>query len=96
MGVYHFSGLPTDEYTLKLFSPGFKSLTVKSIHILESEQKSIPTLQLEVGSMADCGGHACLTIFGSCRREIILVISAEKHQDRPRADGGKESTDSWR
>jgi len=59
-GVYHFSGLPTDEYTLKLFRPGFKSLTVKSIHILESEQKSLPTLQLEVGSFADCGGHAVL------------------------------------
>src|SRR5262245_10760145 len=59
-GVYDFSRLPTDEYTLKLFSPGFKSLTVKSIHILDSEQKALPTLQLEVGSMADCGGHAVL------------------------------------
>jgi hypothetical protein len=59
-GVYHFSGLPTDEYTLKLLSPGFKALTVKSIHILESEQKSLPTLQLQVGSVADCGGHAVL------------------------------------
>jgi hypothetical protein len=59
-GVYHFTGLPTDEYTLKLLSPGFKLLTVKSIHILENEQKSLPNLQLEVGSMADCGGHAVL------------------------------------
>jgi len=59
-GIYHFSGLPTGEYTLKLFSPGFKSLTVKSIHILESEQKSLPTLQLQVGSNADCAGHAVL------------------------------------
>jgi Carboxypeptidase regulatory-like domain len=59
-GVYHFSGLPTDAYTLKLLSPGFKSLTVKAIHILESEQKSVPTLQLQVGSVADCGGHAVL------------------------------------
>jgi hypothetical protein len=59
-GIYHFSGLPTGEYTLKLFSPGFKSLTVKSIHIMESEQKSLPTLQLQVGSIADCGGHAVL------------------------------------
>ena len=59
-GIYHFSGVPADEYTLKLFSPGFKSLTVKSIHILEREQKSLPTLRLEVGSMADCGDHAVL------------------------------------
>jgi hypothetical protein len=51
--------LPTDEYTLKLLSPGFRSLTVKSIHILESEQKSLPTLQLQVGLPA-CGGYALL------------------------------------
>lgn len=56
-GVYHFSGLLTGEYTLKLSGPGFKSLTVKSIHISEDEQKSLPTLQLEVGSVG-CGGHS--------------------------------------
>jgi hypothetical protein len=59
-GKYHFSGLPKDEYALKLVRPGFKWLTVKSIHVLESEQKLLPTLQLQLGSMADCGGHAVL------------------------------------
>jgi hypothetical protein len=59
-GVYHFSGLLSDEYTLNLSSRGFKSLTVKSIHISEDEQKSLPTLQLEVGSVGDCGVHAAL------------------------------------
>jgi len=56
-GAFQFSGLPTDEYTLKLLKPGFKLLTVKSIHVLEGEQKSLPALELRV---ADCGGHALL------------------------------------
>jgi carboxypeptidase family protein len=47
-GAYHFSTLPADEYTLKLSMPGFRSLTVKSIHISESEQKWVPTVQLAV------------------------------------------------
>src|ERR1700735_2266286 len=51
-GTYSFSGLPPDEYMLKLLSPGFSTLTVKSIHILECEQKSLRDLQLEVASMA--------------------------------------------
>lgn len=59
-GVYHFPGLPADEYALRLFSPGFRSLTVRSIDISEREQKALPVLQLEVGSVADCGGHAVL------------------------------------
>ena len=95
-GAYHFSGLPTDEYTLKLLSPGFKSLTVKSIHILESEQKSLPTLQLQVGSLADCGGHAVL--------DYIRFLPSADHFGNlggsiridQGTDGGKESADSWR
>lgn len=59
-GTYGFSGLPADEYTLKLSLAGFNSLTVKSVHIAEGEQKSLPTLELTVGSVADCGGHAVL------------------------------------
>jgi hypothetical protein len=56
-GVFRFSGLPADEYFLKLGSSGFKSLTVKSIHISEGEQKSIAALQLAVSG---CGGYATL------------------------------------
>ena len=55
-GVYRFSALPADEYTLKLFSMGFQSLTVKSIHISDGEQKSIPVLELTVGGM--CWNHS--------------------------------------
>jgi hypothetical protein len=56
-GVYHFSMLPTGEYTLKLSIAAFEPLTVKSIHILEGEQKLVPALQLEVVSVG-CGGRA--------------------------------------
>jgi Carboxypeptidase regulatory-like domain len=70
-GLYNFSGLPKDEYTLKLVSSGFKSLTVKSIRVLENEQKSLPALQLEVGLMADCGGHAVL--------DYIRFLPSENH-----------------
>ena len=59
-GTYRFSGLPADEYTLKLGSAGFSQRTVKSIHISEGEQKLLPSLKLSVGSVADCGGHAVL------------------------------------
>jgi hypothetical protein len=59
-GVYHLSGVPADEYTLHLFSPGFASLTVKSIHILRSEQRLLPTLRLHVASVGDCSDHAVL------------------------------------
>ena len=58
-GGYDFSGLTRGDYTLKLFKPGFKTLTAKSIHILDDEQKSLPTLQIEVVSFG-CGDHAML------------------------------------
>jgi hypothetical protein len=60
VGSYRFSAVPSGEYTLKLQSPGFRWATIKSIRILEGEQESLPTLRLEVGSVADCGGHAVL------------------------------------
>src|SRR5208337_4459810 len=52
------SGSPSGEYTLQLFSPGFKKLTVRSIHLSDGEQKSIPPLRLQVGSISGCGRHA--------------------------------------
>lgn len=62
-GSYRLSGLPADKYTLNLSSPGFQELTVKSIHISDGEQKLMPVLELLVGSLADCGGHAALDYF---------------------------------
>jgi hypothetical protein len=56
-GVYRFTGLPAREYTLKLLSPGFQSLSVKSIQILDSERHSLPPIELEIGV---CGFHATL------------------------------------
>jgi hypothetical protein len=54
MGAYHFSGLPAGDYTLKLLCPGFKYLTVKLIHVLDGDRKSLPDLQLEIAASA-CG-----------------------------------------
>jgi hypothetical protein len=54
-GEYHFIGLPPGEYTLKLSQVGFRSLNVKSIHISEGEQKSLPTLELTLGYSCGSG-----------------------------------------
>jgi hypothetical protein len=59
-GQFVFTGVAADTYALKLNRPGFHLLTVKEIRILEGEQKALPTLQLDVSSMADCGGGAAL------------------------------------
>jgi hypothetical protein len=56
-GVYRFAGLPAREYTLKLVSPGFQPLSVKSIQILDGEQHSLPPLELKIG---ECGPYASL------------------------------------
>jgi hypothetical protein len=50
-GVYTFSGVTPDDYTLRVFQTGFVSLTVKSIHVSDGEQKSMPVLELTVGEM---------------------------------------------
>lgn len=50
-GVYPFSGVTTDDYTLRMFQAGFVSLTVKAIHVSDGEQKSMPVLELTVGGM---------------------------------------------
>lgn len=47
-GAFQFRGLPSDQYTLKLFTPGFKTLFVKSIVIFEGEQKLLPPMKLVV------------------------------------------------
>jgi hypothetical protein len=52
-GVCRFSELPQGEYTLKLQTPGFNTLTIKSIPLSEGEQKSIQVLDLAIGGM--CG-----------------------------------------
>jgi hypothetical protein len=59
-GVYNFYGVPAGQYTLKLASPGFKWLTVKGTEIAAGEGKSLPPLQLNIGEVADCGGHGVL------------------------------------
>jgi len=52
MGVYQFSNLPAGEYTLTFRVPGFSNRRVTSIVLLESEQKQVPDVTLDI---APCG-----------------------------------------
>jgi len=55
-GVYQFANLPAGDYTLTILVPGFRDLTIKSVKLLESEQKRIPEVTLLIGMI--CGvGH---------------------------------------
>jgi hypothetical protein len=47
--MYRLPGLPAGEYDLKLSQPGFRWSTIKSIHILGGEQKSVPDVRLAIG-----------------------------------------------
>ena len=60
-GVYQFSNVPAGEYTLTIRVPGFSSRAVKSIGLLEPEQKRLPDVTLDI---APCGW---------LRRDIVLL-----------------------
>jgi hypothetical protein len=47
-GVYRFSNLPSGEYTLTFRLPGYGERTIKSIRILEQEQKRLPDVPLDL------------------------------------------------
>lgn len=49
-GTYRFTGLPPDQYQLKLSSPGFKWLEVRSINIVAGSPTVLPPLILWVSS----------------------------------------------
>jgi hypothetical protein len=53
-GVYQFSNLPAGEYSLKFSGTGFRNRTV-IIGLLESEQKRLPDVTLDIAS-SGCGG----------------------------------------
>jgi hypothetical protein len=52
-GVYKFSGLRPEEYTLVISARGFKLRTIRSIRIVDAEDKQIPDVPLDVEI---CGG----------------------------------------
>jgi hypothetical protein len=60
-GVFQFSNLPAGEYMLTILVPGFSNRRVKSIELLEPEQKRIPDVTLDI---EPCGWP---------RRDIILL-----------------------
>jgi len=49
-GIYQFSNLPAGEYTLTIRVPGFTRRIVKSIGLLELEQKRIFDVPLDIGN----------------------------------------------
>lgn len=56
-GSFNIGNLTEGNYVLRLMSPGFKWLTIKSIYLSEGEHKALPTLELSIGEMASCGGR---------------------------------------
>lgn len=48
-GVFELKDVPSGDYELVLFSPGFINLTVESIQILGGSEVSIPAIHLQVG-----------------------------------------------
>jgi hypothetical protein len=58
-GSYDLRGLESDDYTMKITSPGFTSITVKSIILSNGELKVIPPLELSISPIA-CGGGPVL------------------------------------
>jgi len=77
-GVYNFSRLPVAKYTLTMVCPGFSFLRIKSILISDGEQKALPTMQLEVGSMGDAAVMPFLIILFRFRRGIGLQLFGER------------------
>jgi len=50
-GAFRFSGLPADDYTLKLETLGSESVLVTSIHVSNGERRSLPAMDL-IGAIA--------------------------------------------
>ena len=59
-GAYRFSGISAGQCKLKLGHAGFESLMIRRIETSAGEKKLLPILELAVGNVADCGGHAYL------------------------------------
>jgi len=69
-GAYQFSNLPAGEYTLTILAPPFKQLTVKSIGLLEREEKRIPEITLTVGY--PCGGQPDFRDFARLLPDVVF------------------------
>lgn len=59
LGMFRFPALFEGDYTLDLQQSGFRRLIVKGIHVSEGDQKTLPTLRIEVAFM-DCSFQAVL------------------------------------
>jgi hypothetical protein len=77
VGMFRFLGLITGEYTLELQQSGFTRLLVKGIHISEGEQKTLPTLRIDVSSL-DCSFHAVIDYLRLGREQGNLTGRVEQ------------------
>jgi hypothetical protein len=68
-GTYRFSHLAAGEYSLKLGSPGWESLTIKSIRVSDSEEKLLPPVELAVVDLT-CSGHT---------PDYLVLLPTERH-----------------
>jgi hypothetical protein len=66
-GVFKFPNLPAGEYTLTFQMIGFKRLALKSIGLMEREQKRIPDVPLDLGN---CGS-------GVTTRNLVLLADGD-------------------
>jgi hypothetical protein len=62
MGVYKFTNLPAGEYTLVVNMAGFKRFSLKSIVVLEGQERRLPDVPLDLG-------NGC----GSPFRDLVLL-----------------------
>ena len=82
-GWYAFERLPAGLYSIQIIIPGFNSLRVKSVLVSSAEEKVLPTLELQIGSVADCGGHAVLD-------HVVLRPDASTIRGIVRSEDGAE------
>jgi len=82
-GTYEFA-VPPGFYTLRVWVPGFKQLTIRSISISAGERKFLSSFQVDVGSI--CGENA----------ETYLTYLRELPLGQPSALSGQVVTSSAR
>ena len=56
-GQFQIGSLPQGVYELKLGEPGFRYTIIKGVQLAAGENKILPSIALDLGSIADCGNE---------------------------------------
>ncbi len=86
-GVYRISGLPAGDYTLTFQERGFLRLRLKSIQVVEGEQKVLPTMELDVGGSCGTVGFLDYARFLPPGDRTSALRGSIKIQQKSRNDG---------